>query len=155
MAADLYVDVKQLPPMVSVTGPRCARKSTLLQRCIQQLIEDTLNPDAQARHIVCFSMQYPGLQILGFNQHKFLNDLVATAVDASKSGLTYLFLDEIQRFARWELCLKKFYDLKTPVRFVVPGSANAPIIKKSRDSLLIRVKDFDVLPFSFQEWIAV
>ena len=77
----------------------------------------------------------PGTGNLGFNQHKFLDDLVATAVEASKSGLTYLFLDEIQRFARWELCLKKFYDLKTPVRFVVSGSANAPIFKKSRESL--------------------
>ena len=77
---------------------------------------------------------------------------MATAVEASKGGVTYLFLDEIQRFPRWELYLKKFYDLKTPVRFVVSGSASAPIFKKSRESLLGRIKDFHVLPFSFREW---
>ena len=66
-----------------------------------------------------------------------------------------MFLDEIQRFPRWELYLKKFYDLKTPVRFVVSGSASAPIFKKSRESLLGRVKDFHVLPFSFREWTSV
>lgn len=149
---ELYADVKQLPQMVSVTGPRRVGKSTLLQQCIQQLIKDAPDPQAQASRIVYFSMQDPGLEIPGFNQDKFFNELVATAVEASKDGVTYLFLDEIQRFPRWELYLKKFYDLKTPVRFVVSGSASAPIFKKSRESLLGRIKDFHVLPFSFREW---
>jgi uncharacterized protein len=149
---ELYSDVKQLPQMVSVTGPRRVGKSTLLQQCIQQLIQDAPDPQAQADRIVYFSMQDPGLEIPGFNQDKFFNELVATAVEASKEGLTYLFLDEIQRFPRWELYLKKFYDLKAPVRFVVSGSASAPIFKKSRESLLGRIKDFHVLPFSFREW---
>ncbi len=152
---DLYADVKQLPQMVSVTGPRRVGKSTLLQQCIQQLIADAPDPQAQANRIVYFSMQDPGLEIPGFNQDQFFNDLVAAAVQASKSGLTYLFLDEIQRFPRWELYLKKYYDLKTSVRFVVSGSASAPIFKKSRESLLGRIKDFHVLPFSFREWVGV
>jgi predicted AAA+ superfamily ATPase len=150
---ELYSDVKQLPQMVSVTGPRRVGKSTLLQQCIQQLIKDAPDPQAQAGRIVYFSMQDPGLEIPGFNQDQFFNELVATAVEASKGGVTYLFLDEIQRFPRWELYLKKFYDLKTPVRFVVSGSASAPIFKKSRESLLGRIKDFHVLPFSFREWL--
>ncbi|MDO9402285.1 MAG: ATP-binding protein [Polaromonas sp.] len=149
---ELYADVKQLPQMVSVTGPRRVGKSTLLQQCIQQLIKDAPDPQAQASRIVYFSMQDPGLEIPGFNQDQFFNALVATAVEASKDGVTYLFLDEVQRFPRWELYLKKFYDLKTPVRFVVSGSASAPIFKKSRESLLGRIKDFHVLPFSFREW---
>ena len=136
----------------ALSVPARVGKSTLLQQCIQQLIKDAPDPVAQARRIVYFSMQDPGLEIPGFNQDKFFNDLVATAVEASKGGATYLFLDEIQRFPRWELYLKKFYDLKTPVRFVVSGSASAPIFKKSRESLLGRVKDFHVLPFSFREW---
>ncbi len=152
---ELYADVKQLPQMVSVTGPRRVGKSTLLQQCIQQLIADAPDPEAQAARIVYFSMQDPGLEIPGFNQDLFFNQLVAAAVEASKSGLTYLFLDEIQRFPRWELYLKKFYDLKTPVRFVVSGSASAPIFKKSRESLLGRIKDFHVLPFSFREWLSI
>lgn len=152
---ELYADVQQLPQMVSVTGPRRVGKSTLLQQCIQQLIKDAPDPQAQASRIVYFSMQDPGLEIPGFNQDKFFNELVATAVEVSKGGVTYLFLDEIQRFPRWELYLKKFYDLKTPVRFVVSGSASAPIFKKSRESLLGRVKDFHVLPFSFREWLSL
>ena len=126
---ELYADVKQLPQMVSVTGPRRVGKSTLLQQCIQQLIQDAPDPQAQADRIVYFSMEDPGLDLPGVDRDKFFNDLVATAVKASKTGTTYLFLDEIQRFPRWELYLKKFYDLKTPVRFVVSGSASTPIFR--------------------------
>lgn len=149
----LYADVRELPQMVSVTGPRRVGKSTLLQQCIQQLIADAPDPAAQARRIVYFSMQDPGLELPGFNQDRFFNDLVAVATEAAKRGTTYLFLDEIQRFPRWELYLKKFYDLKTPVRFIVSGSASTPIFRKSRESLLGRIKDFHVLPFSFREYL--
>lgn len=150
---DLYADVRQLPQMVSVTGPRRVGKSTLLMQCIQQLISDAADDATQAQRIVYFSMQDPGLELPGFDADRFFNDLVAAAVRSSKHGITYLFLDEIQRFPRWELYLKKFYDLKTPVRFVVSGSASAPIFKKSRESLLGRIKDYHVLPFSFREWL--
>lgn len=149
---ELYGDVKQLPQMVSVTGPRRVGKSTLLQQCIQQRIKDAPDPQAQANRIAYFSMQDPALDLPGFDQDKFFNDLVATAVAIAKDGPTYLFLDEIQRFTRWELYLKKYYDLKAPVRFIVSGSASTPIFRKSRESLLGRIKDFHVLPFSFREW---
>ena len=149
---DLYADVRGLPQMVSVTGPRRVGKSTLLQQCIQQLIADAPDPQAQARRIVYFSMEDPGLELPGVDRDRFFNELVAAAVEAAKEGATYLLLDEIQRFPRWELYMKKYYDLKTPVRFVVSGSASTPIFRKSRESLLGRIKDFHVLPFSFREW---
>lgn len=150
---DLYVDVRQLPQMVSVTGPRRVGKSTLLQQCIQQLVADAPDGAAQARRIAYFSMQDPGLELPGFDADRFFNQLVADAVAMASEGPVYLFLDEIQRFPRWELYLKKYYDLKMPVRFVVSGSASTQIFRKSRESLLGRIKDFHVLPFSFREWL--
>lgn len=152
---DLYADVRQLPQMVSVTGPRRVGKSTLLQQCIQQLIADAPDGPAQARRIAYFSLQDPALELPGFDADRWFNQLVAVAARQAKDGPVYLFLDEIQRFPRWELYLKKFYDLRTPVRFVVSGSASTPIFRKSRESLLGRIKDFHVLPFSFQEWLFV
>lgn len=152
---DLYADVRQLPQMVSVTGPRRVGKSTLLQQCIQQLIADAPDGAAQARRIAYFSLQDPALELPGFDADRWFNQLVAVAAQQAKDGPVYLFLDEIQRFPRWELYLKKFYDLRTPVRFVVSGSASTPIFRKSRESLLGRIKDFHVLPFSFREWVAV
>jgi len=70
-----------------------------------------------------------------------------------QDGKAYLFLDEIQRLERWEQYLKKYYDLRYPVRVVISGSASSPIFKKSRESLLGRVKDYHLLPFSFREFL--
>ncbi|MEI6127031.1 MAG: DUF4143 domain-containing protein, partial [Pseudomonadota bacterium] len=53
----------------------------------------------------------------------------------------------------WELFLKKYYDLHYPVKFIVSGSASSPIFKKSRESLLGRIKDYHLLPFSFREFL--
>ena len=66
--------------------------------------------------------------------------------------MQYIFLDEIQRLPRWELYLKKAYDLKLPVRFVISGSASSPIFRSSQESLLGRIKDRHLLPFSFREF---
>jgi uncharacterized protein len=147
----IFSDVMHLPQMVSVTGPRRVGKTTLLKQCIQKIIADSPEPAAQAQRMVYFSMDDPALELPGVSADVFFNELVAAALESSKLGTTYLFLDEIQRFPRWELYLKKYYDLKTPVKFVVSGSASSPIFKKSRESLLGRIKDFHVLPFSFRE----
>jgi uncharacterized protein len=152
---ELYAAVKGLPQMVSVTGPRRVGKSTLMQQCIRLLLMEAERPEAQAQRIVYFSMQDPGLELPGFDLDRFIHELVADAAEAAAEGPTYLFLAEIQRFPRWELYLKKFYDLKTPVRFIVSGSASTPIFRKSRESLLGRIKNFHVLPFSFREWWAI
>ncbi|MFM7330103.1 MAG: ATP-binding protein, partial [Brachymonas sp.] len=151
----IFSDVMHLPQMVSVTGPRRVGKTTLLKQCIQKLIADSPDSLAQAQRILYFSMDDPALELPGVSADVFFNELVAAASESAQAGAVYLFLDEIQRFPRWELYLKKYYDLKTPVKFVVSGSASSPIFKKSRESLLGRIKDFHMLPFSFREWYVV
>ncbi len=146
---DLYTDVVRLPQMISVTGPRRVGKTTLLRQCIQRLVAEG-GPE-QARRIVYFSMDDPALSLPHQDPDRLFNDLVVEFAERAKTGPAYLFLDEIQKFPRWELYLKKFYDLNTPVRFVVSGSASAPIFRKSHESLLGRMKSFYVLPFSFRE----
>lgn len=146
---DLYADVVRLPQMISVTGPRRVGKTTLLRQCIQRLVEE--NGAEQAQRIAYFSLDDPALSLPHEDPDRFFNDLVAEFTNKAKAGTTYLFLDEIQKFPRWELYLKKFYDLHTPVRFIVSGSASAPIFRKSHESLLGRIKSFYVLPFSFRE----
>ena len=148
---DLYADVQRLPQMISVTGPRRVGKSTLLRQCIRKLIKE--GDPGQAQRIVYFTMDDPALLLPNVDVDRFFEDLVAEFAARAKDGVVYLFLDEIQKFPRWELYLKKHYDLKTPVRFVVSGSASAPIFRKSRESLLGRIHDYQVLPFSFREYI--
>ncbi|MEW6118644.1 MAG: ATP-binding protein [Pseudomonadota bacterium] len=150
---DLYeafcLDVARLPQIISVTGPRRVGKSTLLKQCIQKLIQD--NGAAQAGRLLYFTFDEPALYIPGFDADRFFNDLVSEFAVLAKDGPVFLFLDEIQKFPRWELYLKKYHDLNTPVRFVISGSASAPIFRKSLESLLGRIKTYRMLPFSFRE----
>ena len=148
---DLYADIQRLPQMISVTGPRRVGKSTLLKQCIRKLIQEF--GKEQAHRIAYFTMDDPALLLPHVDMDRFFEDLVAEFAKRAKGGAVYLFLDEIQKFPRWELYLKKHYDLKTPVRFVVSGSASAPIFRKSHESLLGRIHAYQVLPFSFREWV--
>jgi predicted AAA+ superfamily ATPase len=148
---DLYADIQRLPQMISVTGPRRVGKSTLLRQCIRKLIQE--HGKEQAQRIVYFTMDDPALLLPHIDMDRFFEELVAEFAGRAKDGAVYLFLDEIQKFPRWELYLKKHYDLKTPVRFIVSGSASAPIFRKSRESLLGRIHDYQVLPFSFREYV--
>lgn len=143
------LDVARLPQIISVTGPRRVGKSTLLKQCIQKLIQE--NGAEQARRLAYFTFDEPALYLPGFDPDKFFNELVGEFSGRAKKGPAYLFLDEIQKFPRWELYLKKFHDLGTPVRFVISGSASAPIFRKSLESLLGRIKAYRMLPFSFRE----
>jgi predicted AAA+ superfamily ATPase len=60
--------------MILVTGPRRVGKSTLLQQCIQRIVQTSTDPAGQAKRIVYFSMQDPALDLPGFNQDQFFND---------------------------------------------------------------------------------
>lgn len=142
-------DVDRLPQIISVTGPRRVGKSTLLKQCIQKLIQDS--GTAQAGRILYFTFDEPALYLPGFDTDRFFNDLVSEFATLAKHGPVFLFLDEIQKFPRWELYLKKYHDLGTPVRFVISGSASAPIFRKSLESLLGRIKTYRMMPFSFRE----
>lgn len=86
-------------------------------------------------------------------QRTVFEQLIAYAgAKPGAAGRWYFFLDEIQRLPKWELHLKKYYDLKYPIRFIVSGSASSPIFRSSQESLLGRVKDRHLLPFGFREY---
>jgi len=145
----LLDDLEKIPQMLSVTGPRRIGKSTLLF----QLIEALLKNGVAADRLIYYSFDDPALIRRNVHGGDALDQLMQTSAQGRPPMRTYLFLDEIQRLERWELYLKKYYDQKFPVRVVISGSASSPIFKKSRESLLGRVKDYHLLPFSFREFL--
>ncbi|VAX38683.1 hypothetical protein MNBD_PLANCTO02-222 [hydrothermal vent metagenome] len=144
----LMDDLDSIEQMLSVTGPRRVGKSTLLHQMIQHLINEKNVP---VENILYYSFDDPAL----FQKNCSGEQLIELLFESAKKreGTVYLFLDEIQTLERWELYLKKYYDLKFPCRVVVSGSASSPFFKKSRESLLGRIKDYHVLPFSFCEYL--
>ncbi len=142
-------DLKELPQMLSITGPRRIGKSTLLLQIVRQLLDEGIPPEK----LIYYSFDDPALETSKVR----VDDVIDTtmkliATDRTESAPTYLFLDEIQKLEKWELYLKKYYDLQYPIRVIISGSASSPIFKKSRESLLGRVKDHHLLPFSFREY---
>jgi hypothetical protein len=145
----LWGDLERIPQMLSITGPRRIGKSTLLHQLIKRLFDNGVDPD----RLVYYSFDDPILALPRTDVANFFATLMQMAKDRSDVATTYFFFDEIQRLENWELYLKKYYDLKYPIKVVISGSASSPIFKKSRESLLGRVKDYHLLPFSFREFV--
>jgi len=147
IVAEIISDLHDLPQMISITGPRRVGKSTALMQTIRHLIREKGVPPAR---ILYFSFDDPEVFASPEAQRVVFDLLVAKLTVPGQ--ISYMFLDEVQRLPRWELFLKKYYDLKVPIRFVVSGSASSPIFRSSQESLLGRIKDRHLLPFGFREF---
>jgi hypothetical protein len=143
---ELLADIRDLPQAISITGPRRVGKTTAVRQGIGLLLDRGIPPAS----ILYFSFDDPALFASPEFQREIFDDLVA--LFKGRKQPVYFFLDEIQRLPRWELFVKKYYDLKTPIRFVISGSASSPIFRSSQESLLGRIKDRHLLPFSFREY---
>ncbi|NLE37297.1 MAG: ATP-binding protein [Pirellulaceae bacterium] len=147
VVGEVLGDLRDLPQMVSLTGPRRVGKTTALMHVIQHLI---LQQGVGPERILYFSFDDPEVHASEEVQRVVFDRIVERIRAAGQTS--YVFLDEIQKLPRWELFLKKYYDLKTPIRFVISGSASSPIFRSSQESLLGRIKDRHLLPFSFREY---
>jgi hypothetical protein len=147
VVGEVLADLAEIPQVVSITGPRRVGKSTAIKQVIKRLIDDhRIDPNL----ILYLSFDDP--EIFASEQtQQVIFDLLVNRVKSSDK-VSYFFLDEIQRLPKWELFIKKYYDLKHRIRFVVSGSASSPIFRSSQESLLGRVKDRHLLPFSFREY---
>ncbi len=146
---EILSDLRDIAQIISITGPRRVGKTTALHHVISTIIEEGI----PRNRILYFSFDDP--EVFGSPQlQRIIFDRLVDYVtlDIPIGTKAYLFLDEIQRLPRWELYLKKSYDLKLPIRFIVSGSASSPIFRKSQESLLGRIKDRHLLPFSFKEF---
>lgn len=147
---EILADLRDLPQMISITGPRRVGKTTSQKQVICTLLDEQGIAPPQ---VLYFSFDDP--EVFGSTelQRIIFDRLVErTGATPGNGSQWYFFLDEIQRLPKWELYLKKYYDLKFPIRFIVSGSASSAIFRNSQESLLGRIKDRHLLPFSFREF---
>lgn len=140
-----------------INGPRRVGKTTMINQVIRYLIEDKKIPP---NRILFFSLDDPIIQQLPQKDQGALFEalllqwaqVAGTALRSSPNTL-YCFLDEIQRLPRWELYIKRYIDLRYPIRFIISGSASHTIFRKSLESLLGRLVDMSLPPFTFREFV--
>ena len=141
--------------IVSIVGMRQVGKSTIMRQIIRELLEQGVDP----KYIFYVSFDDPFLRA-SFNL-KHLFDQVITEYaqsvlhrDLRDVGNTlYFFFDEVHQLPDWERALKSYYDRRYPVRYLVSGSSSLHLQKKNRESLLGRISEHMLWPFSFREYI--
>lgn len=127
-----------------ITGIRRSGKSTIMYQMIRRLIENGTDP----KSILLINFEDEALVELPIEE---IYAEYRQKINPYKKS--YIFLDEIQRKEKWELWLRKKYDLRTDAKFVVSGSSSR-LLKKEYSTLLTgRIMSFEVMPLSFKEFL--
>lgn len=135
--------------IISIVGLRRTGKTILLKQLIRHLIDqDGVDP----RHILFVSFD-EALVTSTLTLERYIETyLEYVDVEASDSK-RYIFFDEIQYIPRWQHILKRYYDTRPNLKFVLSGSSSLFLKKKTVESLAGRIYEFTLSPLSFGEFL--
>jgi len=126
-----------------LTGSRQVGKTTLAKQLC-----DKLKLEGQEAHF--FTMEDPALR-QAFNEHP---ENIFTYFSPSKTGRTYIFIDEVQYLQDPSNFLKLLYDQHwEKIKIIATGSSAFYIDKKFKDSLAGRKQYFELYPLDFEEFL--
>jgi predicted AAA+ superfamily ATPase len=129
-----------------IKGPRRTGKSTLLYQMIKSLLKSGVSP--------------ADILYLSFDEistRSSLDEIVRAYEMILKKPLSefkdiYFFLDEIQFLDNWSGSVKKYFDMRSKIKFIVSGSS-ASLLRKGTESLAGRTVEEVILPFGFREYL--
>lgn len=151
----------KLDRAILIKGPRRTGKTTLLYQIIDELITKREIP---AQNIIYLSCDEPELKLLtnpSSDSRINLSDILDVyeqlrekiIIELKPNEKIYLFLDEIHFWEGWQFEIKKYFDKKYPLKFILSGSS-ASLIKRGSESLMGRTIEELILPFSFYEFLS-
>lgn len=145
-----HVLVKSLEDarITALIGPRRVGKSTLLYQLVDHLAREVRMP---AKRILFLSMENPLIKFeeaLEIYLAEILNETLKNLKDR-----IYLFIDEIHFWPEWNRRLKRFVDLKLPVKIVVSGSSATHLARGSAETLAGRIAEEYIYPLDFGEFV--
>lgn len=132
--------------IIALTGLRRVGKTTILYQLVQKLIREKI-PSA---NILFFSFDDTSASL-----SEVLDAYTELHSKNFRDERIYVFLDEIQKYDKWENELKKYYDLYPKLKFVISGSESLFIKRKTKETLAGRILDFVLAPFTFKEFLAI
>ncbi|MFP4051231.1 MAG: ATP-binding protein [Thermoplasmata archaeon] len=134
------------PRILAILGPRRVGKTTLMYQLIQHLLS---NKNVDPKHVLYITMDEIGVENLDELFDTYQRFVLMDEIGEEE---VYFFIDEIQFMDDWQLMLKKYFDQKLNINFVVSGSSSMDITKGTSDSLVGRIDEHILLPFSFNEY---
>lgn len=143
--------VKYLPDrqIISIVGLRRTGKTILLKQLIAHLIE---NNDVEAKQTFFLTFD-EALVTSNLTLKNYLDTFLSSIPETKSKGVKYVFLDEIQYIEKWQHVLKRYYDTRTDIKFVVSGSSSLFLKKKTTESLAGRIYEFKLYPLNFDEFL--
>src|SRR3989344_7457052 len=156
---ELFVNVRNQievgSQIVSIVGMRQVGKSTLMRQVIKELLDEGVDP--KTIFYISFDdpfvrIKYDKRKIFDIVVQTFMQGLLREDLDLYK-GKLYFFLDEIHQLPDWEKTLKTYYDRSFPISYMVSGSSSLHLQSKNKESLLGRISEYVLWPFSFREYL--
>ena len=148
---DELINLLDKERITAIIGPRRVGKTTLMY----QLIDHLLSNGIQKEHILFMSMDDPLIMTivdpLRIILEEYLEKIQKKPIrDVEK---IYIFIDEIHFLKDWNLWLKKYYDLKYNIKFIISSSSATHLLKYSKESLVGRISEIRIMPLNFKEFI--
>ena len=139
--------------ITALIGPRRTGKTTLMYQLADHLISKGVDP----RSILFFSADDPALARLG---ESLFEEVLSAYYDEilvgeRRSKKTYVLIDEIHMQQGWERWLKRYYDLKYAIKFVISSSSATHVSRRSKESLVGRISEISVLPLNFPDYLSL
>lgn len=142
-------------PILILRGPRQIGKTTLQQQIVAQLLANGVRPNRILRiqfdDLPSLAQIHPNDEPILRLAEWFENEILGCHLNeaAQRGEPAYLFLDEVQNLAAWDVQLKSLVD-HAAIRALVTGSS-ALRIERGRDSLAGRIQTLDVGPLRLSE----
>jgi len=137
--------LESLQRIIIIKGPRRTGKTTLLYQLAQTLIDKGVNP---------YNILFLSFDDLNLRQEldKIFNLYERIRGKTLKEIQLFCFLDEVHFLKDWSFTVKKYFDKKYPIKFLI-SSSSASLFKKSLESLAGRTVEEIILPFTFKEFV--
>ncbi|MBI4653193.1 ATP-binding protein [Candidatus Kuenenbacteria bacterium] len=141
-----YLDEEQI---LSIIGLRRTGKTTLIKQVMQYLMDKN---NVKPRDILFISFD-EALVTSKLSLDNYLNTYLEKISETDT--LKFIFLDEIQYIDKWQHILKRYYDTRGKIKFIISGSSSLFIKKKITESLAGRIYEFKLNHLNFEEFLEI
>ncbi|MEM1244691.1 MAG: AAA family ATPase, partial [Pseudomonadota bacterium] len=145
-----HYEFPQTENMIKVAiGMRRSGKTYFLYQTINKLLEQGIKRE----QILYINFEDERILPMDAKQMGVLLDSFYTLYPKNHQRKCYIFLDEVQNVTNWYLTVRRYFDSKN-VELFLTGSSAKLLSKEINTSLRGRSLAIEILPYSFNEYLA-